>query len=116
MSYQGFGYDFVIGTPIGNQTFHLPIEKLAQDAGAMAANAAWPPLQAKLEQEFPKLLSQAESALTTTVMDKLWPSIEPKLMKDAQTVVNQAEKTGYVIGGIIVAAIFGAAWWVKKGR
>jgi hypothetical protein len=117
MSYQGFGYDFTVNLPVvGAQTISLPIEKLVNDAANMAVSAGWPPLQAKLEAEFPKLLQQGLAAGQKAVVNQLWPQIEPKLLADARTVVGEAEKVGYVIGGILIASIFGAAYWVKKGR
>ena len=108
----GFGYDLTISTPIGKQKFSIPIEKTIDDTSAMAVKAAWPPLQKKLEAEFPKLLSMASGE----VVNNLWPQMQPKLRKEVNYAIGQARQTGYIIGGAVVASVWLAAWWSSKRR
>lgn len=92
---------------------------MASDAAGLAVSAGWPPLQSKLEAEFPKLLTQAESAVVT----QLWPQMQPKLrvemdraITQANKMVKEAENTAWMIGGAVVAAILVSAIWIKKGK
>lgn len=108
-STNGLGYDFVVGLPIvGDQHINLPVEKMANDAVAMA----WPPLQTRLEAEFPKLITQAEKAVVT----QLWPQMQPKFRAEIDRGLKEGKKTAYTIGAIVALSIFAAAWWVKKGK
>lgn len=102
------GYDLAIKTPVGTQTISVPLEEMVKKA----IDTGWPILQTRLEQEFPKLLGQAQDAVVT----QLWPKMQPKLRSEINYGLGEARKTGYLIGAMIVASVFAAAWWVKKGK
>jgi len=94
--YVALGMDIPIKTPVGTQHIDVPIEAIANKA----IEAAWPNLQQKLEAESTKILNQAQ----------------PRLRSEIDRGLKQARTTGYIIGAAIVASVFAAAWWVKKGK
>jgi hypothetical protein len=118
----GLGYDFTVSLPvIGNETISLPIEKLISDSVPLLINAAWPPLQTKIEAEVPVLLAKVQAglpALLTTVeqsaMTNLWPQLEPKLLADMQIGINEAEKTIWLTMGLLTLAVVGSAFVIVK--
>jgi hypothetical protein len=126
VSGDALGYDFTMTLPvIGKETISLPIEKLISDAVPMLTNAAWPPLQAKLEAELPTVLSKATAALEAEIpkalkqaedalLDTVWPELEPKLLADMQIGIDEAKKTVWLATGFIALAVVGSAWWITK--
>lgn len=92
MSYSSLGATYWINLPvIGKQRVDIPLEQVARDA----ANAAWPPVQAKLRAEIPKFMAQA-----TPVLEK-----QVKLLR------NTLIGVGIVLVGMEVLT----AYWIKKG-
>jgi hypothetical protein len=73
------GYDVTIGTPIGDQTISIPLEKIVADAANMGMKVAIPQVNKALEAEMPNLLKMAEAS----VINELWPKIQPKLRNEA---------------------------------
>lgn len=117
----GLGYNITVGTPIGNQTFSIPIEKMASDAGQMAIDAAWPPMKAKLEAELPTLISKLEAELPTvmaaankSVVTNLWPQMQPKLRVEVDYALGEAKKTGMLIGGMVAGAVILSTLYLRK--
>lgn len=118
---EGFGYNITIGTPVGNQTISVPIEQMANDAGQMAINAAWPPLKTKIEAELPTIISKLESQLPTVfaaaskeVVTNLWPQMQPKLRSEVDYALGEAKKTGFLVGGAVVGAILLSTLYLRK--
>jgi len=115
----GLGYVITVGLPDilgGPQKISLPVEKLAADAGQMAIDAAWPPLQAKLEAEMPVLigmlkaevpglLDQALKQAQTQVVTKLWPALQPKVRAELNYGISEGKKVAYMVGGGIVLSM-----------
>jgi len=125
----GLGYVITIGLPDvlgGPQKISLPLEKLANDGGQMAINAAWPPLKQQLEAEMPVLidmlkaqvpgvLNQALQQAQTQVVTKLWPALQPKVRAELDYGIVQGKNIAAMVGGVIVLSIFASALWVRKG-
>lgn len=107
-SYSALGYDLPIKTPLGTQTISVPIESLAKAAVA----AAWPDVQKKLYAELPKVLDVAQDK----VVKELWPKLQPKMRAEIDRGIKQGRTTAYVVTAVVLAGLFGAAWWIKKGR
>lgn len=85
----GLGLDIPIKTPLGTQNVSIAIEPIANAVVA----AAWPALQQKIEAE-----------------------VIPRMRTEISAAGKEAKQTSYVLGAVVVAAIFASAWWVKKGK
>jgi len=124
----GLGYVITIGLPDvlgGPQKIALPLEKLANDGGQMAIDAAWPPLKAKLEAEMPVLidmlkaqvpglLDQALKQAQTQVVTKLWPALQPKVRAELDYGISEGKKIAYMVGGAVVLTILVTAAAARK--
>jgi hypothetical protein len=71
----GASYNIGLNTPFGRvgSTIDIPVEQAARDA----VNAAWPPLQQKLEAEAPRLIGQ------------VWPGLQQKLQAEVPHLIDQ---------------------------
>lgn len=71
----GASYNISLNTPFGRvgSSIDIPVEQAARDA----VNAAWPPLQQKLEAEAPRLIGQ------------VWPGLQQKLQAEVPVLIGQ---------------------------
>jgi hypothetical protein len=54
--------------------------------------------------------------LGNQIAKKIDTEVRPKLRAEIDRGLQDAKKTGYVIGALVMASVFAAAWWVKKGK
>lgn len=84
----GLGMDIPISTPIGTTHVQVPIENVVSSA----IDAAWPNLQKKIQTE-----------------------LETSGRAEIDRGLKKADTLGYTLTVLLIGAIVGSAWWVKKG-
>ncbi len=98
-STRGFGMDVVIQTPLGPQTFVIPVEEMAATAGRSAVEAAWPEVQKHLYEEIP------------VVVDRSLDAAQPRIRSEADRAVNRATlHAGIIAVGIASVVVMTGAW------
>lgn len=112
----GLGYDFTIGTPLGDQTISIPIEKAVTDATTMAMNTAIP----LLKKQMPAFMAEALKAANADIVGTLWPELQPKLQDqiDATVALAKTELRRDLIltVGAIVLSVAAATIFLKPKR
>lgn len=109
--FAGLGYDFTIGTPVGDMNFSIPIEKLAEDAGMMALNAAAPLAVNELKKALPDFLLIAQPFLRKEV-DNALNKAKIEGTKIESGALQQAGK----LSALIILGVFGAAFLTRRTR
>jgi len=117
----GIGEQFVatISTPVGDQNVkvNLPYEALLQKAIEEAAKqgqaAALPILQSLL----PQIMAMALPIAGDYIEHTFWPdTMKPLVEAEVKKTMNEAKKTASIAGGIMILAMFGAAFFVIRRR
>lgn len=111
MSYTstGLGYLLTIDIPmVGKQKVNVDVEGMT-DA---AIERAWPQLLSKAYAEMPNFVSQVGSEAMATQ----WPKVQTKLRAEAQTAVDTGVKRMWLIAGVVVVGVWGAALWTTRKR
>lgn len=111
MSYAttGLGYLLTIDIPmVGKQKVNVDVEGMT-DA---AINRAWPELLTRVYGELPNLVDQAGNEAAA----KVWPKFQPKLRAEAQTAVDAGVKRMWLIAGVVVVGVWGAALWTTRKK
>lgn len=109
MSYAGLGYILNIDTPLGKQKMDVDVEGMT-DA---AIERAWPQLLTKAYTELPNLVAQAGNEAMVTI----WPKARTEIRKEGQTMMDQGIQRLWLVAGVVVVGVWGAALWsLRKKR
>lgn len=111
MSYAstGLGYLLTIDMPVvGKQKVDVDVEGMT-DA---AINRAWPQLLTKAYAELPNFVAQAGNEAMATQ----WPKVQTKLRQESQAAIDQGAKRAWVIAGVVVVGVWGAALWSTRKK
>jgi hypothetical protein len=123
MSYTPLGWTGTakISTPWGSKNFSatIPIEQAVD----YAMNRA----ESRMQAALPGLMDQALARAGGYVTGELWPQMQPKLRIEvdravrkgelvAEEAVDTATQRAAMLGGVLIVAIAGAAWWMSRKR
>jgi len=127
MSYHGLGWtgNVTMKTPWGTErvSINVPVEQAAK----AAIDSAWPHVQTKVYEMLPGLMDQALNKAGGYVTKELWPKLQPKMRLEvdravakgeavADEAVDVASQRAAILGGVMILAIGGAAFWVSRKR
>lgn len=127
MPVEGLGKMFSteLVTPFGNQTFgvNVPYEQWTQEAVQYATGQLQPlASQAinyavdELKPKIPGLLEPALKQAGAYVTETLWPTMQPKIRKEADRAINAATRNGSIIAAALMVTIIGSAIWIRSGK
>ncbi len=119
---EAFGYNLVIGTPVGDQVISIPIEQAMNDVANMAINAAWPIAQQKLYDEIPSIMQAAVTAAKpyiTAEVNKVAGIVDTKtkaITGQADVILTKATNRGALLVGLLAATAIGTTAFILISR
>lgn len=114
----GLGLAYNVKTPVGDQRIDIPVEKMAKDAAEKVMAEIQPVLQQRLKETLPGIIATAWPPLQKKVegtVDELRKKQLPIVLKKVNDdVVNPALVKAAVGGAVLVGALAGAMYFLRK--
>lgn len=96
------GYDVLVDTPIGQQTFSFDLEKVSADVAQAVGDKAWPIAEAKARAALPSFVEQAVA------------EARPYLHEERDAILGKVATTGLVLIASLGLTLAAASWYHKQ--
>jgi hypothetical protein len=117
MFYTALGASYSMSTPWGTKSINVPVEQIAKNAAEAGLQAAWPPLESRLNKALPSLVGKAMDeaipafeAELPGLMRQASKEVQPELRKEIDRALEIGTRRGATIATGIAVVMIATSW------